>query len=86
MKKAWIKMLYSMAPASVLIINLILNWESIRKYGFCEKKQDEKKRVPLRFNCFVLAAACYDRLIKHLTKILPDADLQQIKCVLGKKV
>ena len=52
-------MLYSMAPASVLIINLILNWESIRKYGFREKKQDEKKRVPVRFNCFVLAAACY---------------------------
>ena len=50
-------MLNSMAPASVLIINLILNWESIREYGFREKMQDEKKRVPVRFNCFVLAAA-----------------------------
>ncbi len=28
----------------------------------------------------------HDRLIKHLTKIIPDADLQQIERVLGKKV
>lgn len=52
-------MLYSMAPASVLVINLILNWELIRKYGFLEKKQDGKNRVHVRFNCFVLAAGCY---------------------------
>ena len=52
-------MLYSMAPASALVIILILNLESIKKYGFREKKQDEKKRVPVRFNCFILASVCY---------------------------
>ena len=52
-------MLYSMAPASALVITLILNLESIKKYGFREKKQDEKKRVPVRFNCFILASVCY---------------------------
>lgn len=52
-------MLYSMAPASVLVIALILNLESIKKYGFREKKQDEKKRVPVRFNGFILASCCY---------------------------
>lgn len=52
-------MLYSMAPASALVITLILNLESIKKYGFREKKQDEKKRVPVRFNCFILASVCF---------------------------
>ena len=52
-------MLYSMAPASALVITLILNLESIKKYGFREKKQDDKKRVPVRFNCFILASVCY---------------------------
>ena len=52
-------MLYSMAPASALVITLILNLESIKKYGFREKKQDDKKRVPVRFNCFILASCCY---------------------------
>ena len=52
-------MLYSMVPASLLIINLILNWESLKLYGLNSKKQDKKKRVNVRYNCFVLAAACY---------------------------
>ena len=52
-------MLYSMIPASMLIINLILNWQSIRKYGFREKKQNQGKTVPVRYNCFILAANCY---------------------------
>lgn len=52
-------MLYSMVPASMLIINLILNWQSLRKYGFREKTQNQGKAVPLRYNYFILAANCY---------------------------
>ncbi len=52
-------MLYSMIPASMLIINLILNWESLKKYGLFEKGQIDKKRVPVRYNYFILSAGCY---------------------------
>ena len=52
-------MIYSMVPAAVLIINLILNGESLIKYGFLEKKQGESDRVHVRYNHFVLAACCY---------------------------
>lgn len=52
-------MLYSMAPASLLVINLIINWESLRKYGFRINKDDEKNSVPVRYNYFILAAAIY---------------------------
>ena len=52
-------MLYSMVPASMLIINLILNWQSLRKYGFREKTQNQGKAVPLRYNYFILAANFY---------------------------
>ena len=52
-------MLYSLIPAAMLIISLILNWESIRDYGFYAKKQDEKRRVPVRYNYFILASCCY---------------------------
>ena len=52
-------MIYSLVPASVLIINLIINWESLRKYGFIEKNLDVKKRIPVRYNHFVLAATLY---------------------------
>ena len=52
-------MLYSMVPALLLIINLILNWESLKKYGLNENKQDKKNRVPVRYNYFILASACY---------------------------
>ncbi|MBE5828545.1 MAG: diguanylate cyclase [Butyrivibrio sp.] len=52
-------MIYSMVPAAVLIINLILNGESLIKYGFLEKKQGEGDRVHVRYNHFVLAACCY---------------------------
>jgi len=52
-------MLYSMVPASMLIINLILNWQSLRKYGFREKTQNQGKAVPIRYNYFILAANCY---------------------------
>lgn len=48
-----------MVPASMLIINLILNWQSFKKYGFREKKQDEGKVVAVRYNYFILAANCY---------------------------
>ncbi len=52
-------MLYSMVPASLLIINLILNWESLKKYGFRVRKQDSGKRVPALYNYFILSASCY---------------------------
>ena len=52
-------MIYSMVPAVVLIINLILNLESMIKYGFLEKKQDKSHLVYVRYNQFVLAACCY---------------------------
>ena len=52
-------MLYSIAPASVLIINLILNWESLKKYGFRENKNDNGTRVSVRYNYFILSANCY---------------------------
>lgn len=52
-------MLYSMVPASLLIINLIVNWESLKKYGLNSSKQDKKNRVSVRYNYFILASACY---------------------------
>ena len=52
-------MLYSMAPASLLVINLIINWESLRKYGFRINKDGEKNRVPVLYNYFILAASIY---------------------------
>ena len=52
-------MSYSMTTASMLIINLILNWESLRSYGFHEVKQDNKKQVSVRYNYFILSASCY---------------------------
>lgn len=52
-------MIYSMVPAVVLIINLILNGESLIKYGFLEKKQDKNNLVYVRYNHFVLTACCY---------------------------
>lgn len=52
-------MIYSMVPAVVLIINLILNEESLVKYGILEKKQGESTLVHVRYNHFVIAACCY---------------------------
>ena len=52
-------MFYSIVPASLLIINLILNWESLKDYGFREKGLDNKKRVTVRYNHFILAAGLY---------------------------
>ena len=52
-------MLYSMLPAACLIINLILNWELFKNYGFRTKKPDNLKRVHVLYNRFLLAADCY---------------------------
>ena len=52
-------MLYSMVPAAVLILNFIINWESLKNYGLTEGKHGRNKRVPVRFNNFVIAACCY---------------------------
>ena len=52
-------MLYSILPAACLIINLILNWELFKNYGFRTKKPDNLKRVHVLYNRFLLAADCY---------------------------
>lgn len=52
-------MLYAMIPASLLIINMILNGESLKRYGFIEKKSDATNSVPVRYNLFLLAASFY---------------------------
>ena len=58
-------MLYAITPASVLILNLILNWELFTNYGFNVKQQDKQKIVHVRYNWFLLAANCY--LIADMT-------------------
>ena len=52
-------MLYSMVPASLLIINLIINWDYLRKYGFRINDQDKNTRVHVRYNYFIMAANIY---------------------------
>ncbi|MBR5357058.1 MAG: GGDEF domain-containing protein [Lachnospiraceae bacterium] len=52
-------MIYAMVPASLLVISLIINYESIIKYGFSEKKKSDKKLVGVRFNYFILTASIY---------------------------
>ncbi len=52
-------MLYAMVPATLLIINIILNWDSLKNYGFREKNLDEAGQVHVRYNEFILSAICY---------------------------
>jgi diguanylate cyclase (GGDEF)-like protein len=52
-------MLYSYVPALTLILNLILNWELLGKYGVYAKKQDLEKQLHVSYNWFLLAANCY---------------------------
>lgn len=52
-------MLYSMIPAAFLLVNFILNWEMLKKYGFSTKNQDKQGKVHVLYNRFLLAANCY---------------------------
>ena len=52
-------MLYAITPASVLILNIILNWELFTNYGFTGKKQEKQNQVHVLYNWFLLAACCY---------------------------
>lgn len=52
-------MLYSMVPATMLVLNIVLNWDLLRKYGFHIRKRDGWKLVPVRYNYFILAANGY---------------------------
>lgn len=52
-------MIYAMVPASLLIINLILNFESLKNYGLSEKNRSKNRRVAVRFNHFIIAASIY---------------------------
>lgn len=48
-------MLYSMVPASLLIITSLLNLESIRHFGF----RDKNNPVSVRYNYFFLTSILY---------------------------
>ena len=52
-------MIYAITPATMLLLNLILNWELFKNYGFNVKQQDKQKIVHVRYNWFLLAANCY---------------------------
>ena len=52
-------MLYSTIPAAFMIINLILNWEILTKYGFSVKKQNAQNKVHILYNRFILSANFY---------------------------
>ena len=52
-------MLYAITPAAVLILNLILNWELFKNYGFYAKKTDRQMQARVRYNWFLLSACCY---------------------------
>ena len=52
-------MLYSIIPAAFLAINLILNWEMLKNYGFKTKNQDKQGKVHVLYNRFLLTSNCY---------------------------
>lgn len=52
-------MLYSMIPAAFLVVNVILNWELFRNYGFRAKNPDNQNKVHILYNNFLLSANCY---------------------------
>ena len=52
-------MLYAITPASMLVFNLILNWELFTNYGFNDRSQKKRNQVHVRYNWFVIAACCY---------------------------
>ncbi len=52
-------MLYSMVPTVLLVINIILNWQSLKSYGFRVDKQTGNNRVSARYNIFILSACIY---------------------------
>ena len=52
-------MLYAITPASMLVFNLILNWELFTNYGFDDRSQKKRNQVHVRYNWFVIAACCY---------------------------
>ncbi|MBR5649061.1 sensor domain-containing diguanylate cyclase [Pseudobutyrivibrio sp.] len=52
-------MIYSLVPAVVLVINIILNWELFKKYGFRICRQDKKKSVHVYYNYFIISACGY---------------------------
>ena len=52
-------MLYSMIPAAFLVVNVIMNWELFRNYGFRAKNPDNQNKVHILYNNFLLSANCY---------------------------
>lgn len=52
-------MLYAIAPAAMLILNLILNWKLFTNYGFSSRESNKKNLVQVRYNWFLLTACCY---------------------------
>lgn len=52
-------MLYSIIPATFLVINSILNWELFKNYGLIIKKQKKQNHTHIYYNRFLLAANLY---------------------------
>lgn len=52
-------MLYSLTPAAFLLVNLVLNLELFKNYGFIAKKQDKQNLPQVLYNWFLLTANCY---------------------------
>ena len=48
-----------MIPAAFLVVNVILNWELFRNYGFRAKNPDNQNKVHILYNNFLLSANCY---------------------------
>ena len=53
------QMLYSMLPAAFLMVNIILNWELFKKYGFRTTNLTYQNKVHVLYTRFLLAANCY---------------------------
>ena len=52
-------MLYSMLPAAFLMVNIILNWELFKKYGFRTTNLTYQNKVHVLYTRFLLVANCY---------------------------
>jgi hypothetical protein len=59
-------MLYAISPASLLILNLILNWELLTNYGFNARKQDKKNLVHVRPETDSFVSEIFERADKEM--------------------
>ena len=52
-------MYYSVIAAMALVVNLILNWETIRDYTFFKGERDEQTLVRHRYAQFLSVTNCF---------------------------